>query len=236
MGGSIARLAARRGIVVRIGGLIFAPHMLRILPLLAALGLAACESAPQVYSNPKHDTFKLSQAELREGGLAFLTPSTVTGQEEDKQTLAYVFASPLEAERPDIKFVPLSRNIRAVNRAGLADVYRKMYADYRDTGVFDAAMMQRVAQATGARYLGQLKLARMEQNSRGRFGVLGLSILNTQYANMRVFFQVWDSRDGTIVWEGIDEVTMAMDTGKELPMSFQSVAGQAAKDLVQRLP
>ena len=146
--------------MVRIGGLIFRPYPLCFLPLLAALGLAACESSPQIYSNPKHDTLKLSQAELREGGLAFLTPSTVTGQEEDKQTLAYVFASTLESERPDIRFVPLSRTISAVNRAGLADTYRRMYADYRDTGVFDAGMMQRVAQAAGVRYLGQLKLAK----------------------------------------------------------------------------
>ena len=206
------------------------------LLLLAVLGLAACESSLQVYSAPKHDTLQLATAELREGGLAFLTPSTVTGQEEDKQTLAYVFASTLQSERPDIKFIPLSRTISAVNRAGLADAYRKMYSDYRDTGVFEADMMRRVAQAAGVRFLGQLKLARMEQNSRGRFGVLGLNLLNTQYANMRVFFQVWDSRDGTIVWEGIDEVTLAIDTGRELPMSFQLVAEQAAKNLVQRLP
>jgi hypothetical protein len=209
---------------------------LRLLLLLAASVLAACESTPQIYSNPKHEILQLSQADLREGGLAFLTPSTVTGQEEDKQTLAYVFASTLQSERPDIRFVPLSRTISAVNRAGLADTYRKMYADYRDTGLFEAATMQRVANAAGVRYLGQLKLARMEQNSRGRFGFFGLSVVNTQYANMRVFFQVWDSRDGTIVWEGIDEVTLAMDTSKELPMSFQSVAEQAAKNLVQRLP
>jgi hypothetical protein len=206
------------------------------LLLITAIGLCACESSPQVYSNPKHDTLLLAQDDLRAGGLAFLTPSTVTGQEEDKQTLAYVFSSTLQSERPDIKFVSLSRTISAVNRAGLADTYRRMYVDYRDTGLFDAGMMQRVAQATGVRYLGQLKLARMEQSSRGRFGLLGLSLLNTQYANMRVFFQVWDSRDGTIVWEGIDEVTLAMDTGKELPMSFQQVAEHAAKNLVQRLP
>lgn len=207
-----------------------------LIALAAALGLCACETTPQVYSNPRHEILQLDQADLRTGGLAFLTPSTVTGQEEDKQTLAYVFATTLQSERPDIKFVPLSRTISAVNRAGLADTYRRMYVDYRDTGLFDAGMMQRVAAATGVRYLGQLKLARMEQNSRGRLGILGLSLLNTQYANMRVFFQVWDSRDGTIVWEGIDEVTRAMDTGKELPMSFQSVAEQAAKNLVQRLP
>jgi len=208
----------------------------RPLPILAAFALAACESTLQVYSAPKHDTLHLTQSELRAGGLAFLTPSTVTGQEEDKQTLAYVFSAAMQAERPDIRFVSLPRTISAVNRAGLAETYRKMYHDYRDTGVFEAGMMQRVAQAAGVRYLGQLKLSRMEQNSRGRFGVLGLSLLNTQYANMRVFFQVWDSRDGTIAWEGIDEVTLAIDTGKELPMSFQLVAEHAAKNLVQRLP
>jgi len=207
-----------------------------LLPLAAAAALCACETTPQVYSAPKSTILQLAKEDLRGGGLAFLTPSTVTGQEEDKQTLAYVFSSTLESERPDIKFVPLSRTISAVNRAGLAETYRRMYVDYRDTGLFDAAMMRRVADATGVRYLGQLKLARMDQNSRSRFGLLGLNIINTQYANMRVFFQVWDSRDGTIVWEGIDEVTLAMDTGKELPMSFQSVAEQAAKNLVQRLP
>lgn len=207
-----------------------------LLPLAAAAALCACETTPQVYSAPKSTILQLAKEDLRGGGLAFLTPSTVTGQEEDKQTLAYVFSSTLESERPDIRFVPLSRTISAVNRAGLAETYRRMYVDYRDTGLFDAAMMRRVADATGVRYLGQLKLARMEQSSRSRFGLLGLSLLNTQYANMRVFFQVWDSRDGTIVWEGIDEVTLAMDTGKELPMSFQSVAEQAAKNLVQRLP
>jgi hypothetical protein len=204
--------------------------------LAAAAALCACENTLQVYSAPKHDILQLRREDLAGGGLAFLTPSTVTGQEEDKQTLAYVFSDTLQSERPDIRFVSLARTISAVNRAGLAETYRRMYVDYRDTGLFDAAMMRRVADATGVRYLGQLKLARMEQASRGRFGFLGLSLLNTQYANMRVFFQVWDSRDGTIVWEGIDEVTLAMDTGKELPMGFQQVAGQAAKNLVQRLP
>ncbi|HEX6689550.1 MAG TPA: hypothetical protein VF110_00200 [Burkholderiales bacterium] len=210
--------------------------MKTLIFLLSLLALSACETSPQVYSAPKHDTLQLAKEDLLAGGLAFLTPSTVTGQEEDKQTLAYVFGSTLQAERPDIKFVSLSRTISAVNRAGLADAYRRMYHDYRDTGVFEASMMQKVAKATGVRYLGQLKLARMEQSSRGRFGVLGLSLLNTQYANMRVFFQVWDSHDGTIVWEGIDEVTVAMDTGKELPMGFQQVTEHAARNLVQRLP
>jgi hypothetical protein len=105
-----------------------------------------------------------------------------------------------------------------------------MYQNYRDTGIFDGALMRRVAQAAKVRYLAQ------QQGSRGRWSFLGVNILQTQYANLRVFFQIWDSRDGSIAWEGIDEVTFAIDTGQERPITFRAIAEHAAKDLNQRLP
>ena len=202
----------------------------------SALLLAGCATEVQTYSSPRHQSLRLQPKELAEGGLAFLTPSTVTGQEEDKQSLAYVFADTLKSQRPDIRFAALPQTIGAVNRAGLAKVYRAMYHDYRDTGVFDATMLRQVAQAAGVRYLVQLKLASMEQGARGRLSLLGLSLLNTQYANMRVFFQVWDGRDGSIAWEGIDEVTMAFDTGQERRLTFRKIAERAAQDLIASLP
>ena len=204
--------------------------------LAAGLLLAGCATELQTYSSPQHQALHLKPNELAEGGLAFLTPSTVTGQEEDKQSLAYVFAATLKTQRPEIRFDALPQTIGAVNRAGLADAYRRMYHDYRDTGVFDAGVLRQVAQAAGVRYLVQLKLASMEQGARGRFSLLGLNLLNTQYANMRVFFQVWDSRDGSIVWEGIDEVSMAFDTGQERRVTFRKIAQRAAEDLIASLP
>jgi hypothetical protein len=53
---------------------------------------------------------------------------------------------------------------------------------------------------------------------------------------MRVFLQIWDSADGSVAWEGIDELTFAVDTGQEKPISFRAVAERAAQDLVKRLP
>jgi hypothetical protein len=204
-----------------------------LAPLLA---LGGCASSLQKYSAPEHQTLQLEAQDLRQGGLAFLTPSTVTGQEEDKQALANVFAATLRQERPDIRTVSLPETISAVNRAGLADAYRSMYHDYRETGVFDAASMRKVAQAAGVRYLAQLKLATLRQGARGRFSLLGLSVLQTHYANLRVFLQIWDSRDGSIAWEGIDEVTFAIDSQRERPFTFRAIAGHAARDLMQRLP
>lgn len=210
--------------------------MKAIAAALVALALAGCESTVQKYSAPEHQTLHLTAQDLREGGLAFLTPSTVTGQEEDKQTLAYVFANTVKGVRKDIRVLGLPETIGAVNRAGLAEAYRSMYHDYRDTAVLDGKTMAQIARAAGVRYLAQLKLANMQQGARGRLSLLGLSLLQTQYANMRVFFQVWDSRDGTIAWEGIDELTFAQDTGRELPISFRAVAEHAATELVKRLP
>jgi hypothetical protein len=208
----------------------------KILLAAMSLCLCACSNTLQVYSSPEHETRRLTAQELRDGGLAFLTPSTVTGQEEDKQSLAYVFAATLVTERPEIRVVSLSGTLSAVNRAGLSGAYRTLYHDYRDTGVFDGAVLRQIAQAAGVRYLAQIKLANMQQGARGRFGLLGLNMLNTQYANMRVFVQVWDSADGSIAWEGIDELTFAMDTGQEKPIAFRAVAERAAQDLVKRLP
>jgi hypothetical protein len=130
----------------------------------------------------------------------------------------------------------LPETIGAVNRAGLANAYRTMYADYRDSALFDAPTIKKIADATGVRYLAQLKLSSVEQGARGRFGIFGLSILNTQYARVRVFLQIWDGSNGSVVWEGLNEVTMAMETAWEEPMTFQSVADRAAQDLVNRLP
>lgn len=205
-----------------------------VVAMLLALG--GCASSLQKYSTPEHHTLRLETEDLRGGGLAFLTPSTVTGQEEDKQLLANVFAAALRTSRPDIRTVSLPETISAVNRAGLADTYRSMYHDYRETGVFDAASMRKVAQAAGVRYLAQLKLAKMQQGARGRWSVLGLSVLQTHYANLRVFLQIWDSRDGSIAWEGVDEVTFAIDTQRERPFTFRTIAGHAAQNLAQRLP
>ncbi|MGH8738424.1 MAG: hypothetical protein ACREVC_13785 [Burkholderiales bacterium] len=211
-------------------------HTAALACLAAAMLLTGCASDLQTYSSPQHQTLRLRPNELAEGGLAFLTPSTVTGQEEDKQSLAYVFAATLKAKRPELRFDALPQTIGAINRAGLAETYQRMYRDYRDTGVFDAAALKQVAQAAGVRYLVQLKLANMEQGARGRFSLLGLNLLNTQYANMRVFFQVWDGRDGSIVWEGIDEVSMAFDTDQERRVTFRRIAERAAQDLIASLP
>ncbi len=202
---------------------------------LLCLALAGC-STTQIYPTLQEQRISLRPGELEAAGLAFITPSTVTGQEQEKQAVALSFAEVTKRERPAVGVTTLAETLGAVNKAGLADTYRRMYDDYRDTGLFSADALRRVGAATGRRYIAQLKLQRFEQGAKERFGMLGIRIIETQYAHLRLFLQVWDSADGSIAWEGVQEMRVSEDTLTEEPVMQRTILERTARDLVARLP
>jgi len=204
---------------------------------LAVLGLALAGCyGTQIYPTLQEQRISLSPGDLEAGGVAFITPSTVTGQEQETQAVALVFADVLKRERPGLRVVTLAETLGAVNRAGLADAYKHMYNDYRDTGLFSGQVLRKVGGATGARYMAQLKLQGFEQGSRDRFGILGIRIVETKYAHIRLFLQVWDSRESTVAWEGMQEMRQSSDTMTEEPVMLHTVLERTAQDLIARLP
>jgi hypothetical protein len=190
----------------------------------------------QIHSTAHHAAISLKNDDLETYGLAFITPSTVTGQEEDKQTLAFIFAEVINEKRPDIKIVSLPQTLSAINKAGLTDNYKAMYVDYADTGIFRQDILKEVGKVTEVRYLAQLKLSNFNQNSSGRFSALGLRLVQTKEANIRMFVQIWDSVDGSIAWEGTEEVTYAWDSSSAEPVTFRIIVEQTAENLVSLLP
>jgi len=201
------------------------------LPLL----LSAC-ATPQVHSSTQVREIHLTSGDLKRGGIAFVTPSSATGQEEDKQPLALAFTAVLKQTRPDLRIMSLSETLSAVNGAGLADAYRRMFEDYRLTGLFDRNMLQKLAHITGMRYLAQLKLVGFQQNSKDRWGILGLRVVETKITVLRLFLQIWDSHDGAVVWEGSEEMTFSHDSTAEDAVTFKSAVEQSATRLISRLP
>lgn len=181
-------------------------------------------------------TIDLQPEDLRKGGLAFITPSSITGQEEDKQALALAFTEVLLKMRPDLSVVALPQTLSAINRQGLTREYRQMFEDYRLTGIFDRETLQKVAQVTKTRYLVQLKLGAFRQESKSRFGLLGLRVLETKISTIRLFLQIWDSEDGSVAWEGAQESTVSHESLAEEYVSMKSIVQESARDLVTHLP
>ena len=178
----------------------------------------------------------LKHADLQTGGIAFITPSSITGQEEDKQALALAFTEVLRHQRPDLLIVALPQTLSAINREGLTREYREMFENYRLTGIFDRDTLQKVAKVTQARYLAQLKLGAFRQESRNRFGLLGLRVLETKSSTIRLFLQIWDSQDGSVAWEGAQESTVSYESIAEEYVSMKSIVQESASELTAHLP
>ena len=217
----------------------------RVAALLAiglALLLSGCSSqklrveTQQTSPTTQVLAVNLRSEDLRAAGLAFITPSSITGQEEDKQALALAFTGVLRNVRPDLRIVTLPETLGAINRMGLTGDYRKMFEDYRLTGIFDRETLQKVAKVTGMRYLAQLKLGAFRQESKGRFGILGIRMLETKTSTIRVFLQIWDADDGTVAWEGSQESTVSHESLAEEYVSLKSIVEASARDLVAHLP
>lgn len=204
------------------------------LIILAGMLQGACSH--QIYTSEEHRAFNLTADDLFEKGIAFTTPSSITGREQDRQSLALTFAEVLREKRPDIHVVSLPETLSAINKAGLLDEYMEMYENYEQTGIFDYTSLQKISAVTGTRYIAQLNLSGFDQGEKGRFGIFGLRVLETKRANLRVFLQIWDTQEGMIAWEGYEEINFATETYTEKGITFYDIARQIAENMVARIP
>ncbi len=209
-------------------------HYLKYTSLVSFLFISAC--ATQIQSVVQHKSVNLEKNSLKLYGLAFITPTTITGREEDKQYLALTFSQQLKTERPDIPILDLPETLGVINQNGFAELYHNMYDQYQNTGLFKRDTLLKIGQLTGKRYLGQLKLADFQNLIQGRWGFLGLRVIDTRSASIRLIFQIWDSQTGKIAWEGTQEYNYAVETTREKPVTFELVIRHTATNLAALLP
>jgi len=123
-----------------------------------------------------------------------------------------------------------------VNRANLADDYRKMYKEYAVTGILKKETMTKISSLINVRYFALLNLGQFTAGSSGRFGLLGLRIVDTKYSNIRLFLQIWDGHTGAIAWEGMVELNYSNETLSEDPITFRQVIEESAKLMIKKIP
>jgi len=202
--------------------------------LIASFSIVGCST--QLQTSIEHNVHLLKKQSLKQDGLTFITPTTITGMEEDKQYLALTFSHALKKLRPELKVSDLSTALGAINKSGYTGKYAKMYVGYRITGIFNKDMLKKIGAITNNRYICQLKLSHFKSEAQGRLGLLGFSMFDTEKATLRLFVQIWDSYEGIIVWEAAQELTYAHDTSDEDPVTFERMIRLAAKDIAKVLP
>lgn len=202
--------------------------------LFCCLLLTGCVSS--VHTTREVRTFSLTIEDLQEHGIAFLTPSSITGREQDRESLALTFAEVLRKKRPEIGVVTLPETLSALNRAELLADYKQMYEDYADTGILNYNVLKKISGLTATRYLAHLKLSSFQQDSTERFGVFGLRILETKRGTIRIFLQIWDGHTGTIAWEGYEELFMSHETPSEKGVMFYDITRTIAQRMIDCIP
>jgi hypothetical protein len=221
---------------MRRNGKIFKGHAV-VLAVVVAL-TAGCstlqENGTLTVAARRADSLKAD--DLSTYGIAFVTPLTVTGQEQDRASLALIFSQVLQQMRPGVHVVPLTEALGDINRAGLADDYKRFMANYHGGELLDKVSLKQISQATGVRYIAELKMASFLQESEDRFGVLGLHLVDTKKSSIRLSLQIWNSEDGSIAWEGAHELYLASDTLIAKPISFRSVVEASARKLIGQIP
>jgi hypothetical protein len=203
--------------------------------VISSVNLSGCSST-QIHSVDKVQNISLSNEELRSNSIAFLTPSTNTGAEEDKQALALVFYDALHDNRPNQVIQSLPQALSAINSAGFTGSYQRMFQNYRETGIFEQNLLSQLSKITGSRYIAQLKLESFSQESKDRLGILGLRVMETKSANVRVFLQIWDAQKGAIAWEGTEEINVSRESFSENTIPFKEAVQEAASKLFSQLP
>jgi hypothetical protein len=208
---------------------------MRVIALCAVLFVVGCSTQGETRSASKVNAPLLGPGMLEEHGLAFLTPTTGPDFHQDKHALALVFAATLGEMRPAVRIVPLAQTLGAVNRAGLIQNYQRMYQGFEATGALERDALGKLRGVTGARYFVLLQLGDFNQSGAASTSTARQS-RSSPMAQIRLFAQIWDSIDGTIAWEGIDEVSSAANAGSGSGANFTSLVERAARDLAVRLP
>lgn len=198
--------------------------------------LLGCANTNQLHTTTQTLAINLEPHILKTAGIAFITPSSATGQEEDKQALALSFTEALKKARPNLRVVPLPETLGAINRAGLASEYRQMFEDYRLTGIFSRETLAKISHLTGVRYLAQLKLGGFRQEAKNRWGAFGIRMLETKTTSLRLYLQIWDGESGSVAWEGAQELTTSHESLQEDAIAFKTAVEQSAVELLARLP
>jgi hypothetical protein len=215
------------------------PRCSPLAPVAAVVTTLLCGCAHLSRDNSSANAPAATPAQpvsLSDGKMVVLMPAAADDQNADRQPLAVAFAQSLHKLRPDLEATPLDSALSAINAAGLTDSYAQLYTTYRNTGGFDSHALQQIAQATGGRYLVQLRLESLK-NSQGTGPLALVGVKRKETLDAHVVAQIWDGTDGQLLWQAASE-DRRTKRSLFVPRSvqFSDVAGPATEQLVKQLP
>lgn len=142
----------------------------------------------------------------------------------------------LKKERPDVKVIPYWQTLSVINTGGYTADYARMLNTYTTTGILDRDVLTKLGSALGATYLIHPRIIDFKQKQTIRFQPFGFTMFLTHETEIKIYIEVWDARNGGIVWIGAAEANMASEHFMSKPIPFEDVAKLSIETLLKKMP
>ena len=167
--------------------------------------------------------------------IGFITPSS--GNElEDHWVLLDLLAKTLQEERKEAEVVLPAQSLSFLSQAGLSREYNEAIKDFQITGVLDQEILTKIHEVMGVQYLIYLSLNSFSQYPSTRLSTLGLRLIDSQTATLRLFVRIIRASQGRIVWEGSAEGIIRREDFRARPITLNELGQLACQKLVENLP
>ncbi|HBA27157.1 MAG TPA: hypothetical protein DCY98_07190 [Nitrospinae bacterium] len=201
--------------------------------------IAGCGGPLKQLNVSSYEFYRSPQVNKIDGNrIGFLTTalSRVSGLGEYKVTISDIIEKAFQKEKPKINIISSRETINSINTADLTDIYSKMLDYYDTTGILKKDYLWKVGDALKVRHIIQPKLLSFTESVSSRFSFFGLSIVSTRETTVKISLQLWDTVTGNVIWEGSGQATVAIESMRAKPVTFEEVAEAASLSVVKKFP
>ena len=162
------------------------------------------------------------------------------GLHGNEMPLDHLLGEVLTKVAPQMHVIHSKDSMSQINQKGLAAEYTQMRVDAEQSYVLNRETLRKIGLAIGARYAFQPRLANFIQamTDRWNFPGLGVMIMQTRSADLRVSLQLWDTKTGELLWVSMAEGTLQSEAASRDYVYFEDAArvalGSMIADLLNR--
>lgn len=182
----------------------------------------------------KHNKF--SSKDLTGRKIGFLPAVVPLGHEQFQTSIGNTLAKTFLEYNPDIVIVPPQEGINLINGNNLTKDFISIIKDYQVTGILEKNILKEIGNIMGADYITQVRLVRFSQDKSSRLSAFGLRIMETRESFLEIIIQIWDPKNGLIVWEGMGSATLASEALRAKNIAFKDITMLLTRKILEKLP
>jgi len=163
--------------------------------------------------------------------LAILPVVEGAGIEGYRRPFGDALNNAMETLGKGIRFIKWQDTLNILNENNLASRYQDALIRYKDTAIIDKNLIQDMGVALSAKYFLFVQLRPLENTHELRQSVLVRGVYTQETFGVSGFGQIWDAKEGDVVWEGVGGVMAQSDElsyiGDRNPETYSTKAAYA---------